>query len=257
MDVTIVLDAMGGDHGAHVTVPAAASFLASNPEARIILVGQEPLVRAEMKAAGLNADARVRVQHASEVVAMDESIATALRGKRDSSMRVAIDLIKSGEQFLDPPFLVPEFKPAEDVFREMRRPLMPAFLVTLASTEEQIKNLIDNPDIHGIVFDLESIGDDPSDAIEVLQEIRRLRDDLILVALAHSIRVLDLPVSLFDEQIAQLKELGYVVVDLDAVRRQKAPTSLLDPMNYLTGRLPVTATGVGNSPQNTIGLTSL
>jgi glycerol-3-phosphate acyltransferase PlsX len=97
MDVTIVLDAMGGDHGAHVTVPAAASFLARTPEARIILVGQEPLVRAEMKAAGLSADARVRVQHASEVVAMDESIATALRGKRDSSMRVAIDLIKSGE----------------------------------------------------------------------------------------------------------------------------------------------------------------
>ena len=54
MDVTIVLDAMGGDHGAHVTVPAAASFLASNPEARIILVGQEPLVRAEMKAAGFH-----------------------------------------------------------------------------------------------------------------------------------------------------------------------------------------------------------
>ena len=97
MDVTIVLDAMGGDHGAHVTVPAAASFLARTPEARIILVGQEPVVRAEMKAAGLSTDARVRVQHASEVVAMDESIATALRGKRDSSMRVAIDLIKSGE----------------------------------------------------------------------------------------------------------------------------------------------------------------
>ena len=97
MDITIVLDAMGGDHGAHVTVPAAASFLARTPEARIILVGQESLVRVEMKAAGLSADARVRVQHASEVVAMDESIATALRGKRDSSMRVAIDLIKSGE----------------------------------------------------------------------------------------------------------------------------------------------------------------
>ena len=97
MDVTIVLDAMGGDHGAHVTVPAAASFLARTPEARIILVGQEPVVRAEMTVAGLSTDARVRVQHASEVVAMDESIATALRGKRDSSMRVAIDLIKSGE----------------------------------------------------------------------------------------------------------------------------------------------------------------
>jgi phosphate acyltransferase len=97
MDITIALDAMGGDHGAHVTVPAAASFLARTPQARIILVGQEPVVRAEMKAAGLSTDTRVRVQHASELVGMDESIATALRGKRDSSMRVAIDLLKSGE----------------------------------------------------------------------------------------------------------------------------------------------------------------
>jgi DNA-binding NtrC family response regulator len=75
---------------------------------------------------------------------------------------------------------------AEDMFREMRRALMPAFVVTLASAEEQIKNLIDNPGIHGIVVDLESIGDDPSDAVEVLQEIRRLRDDLILVAITDS-----------------------------------------------------------------------
>jgi phosphate acyltransferase len=97
MDITIALDAMGGDHGPHVTVPAAASFLARNPEAKIVLVGQEPVLRAEMKAAGLSADARVRVLHADEVVAMDESVAVALRSKRDSSMRVAIDLIKSGE----------------------------------------------------------------------------------------------------------------------------------------------------------------
>ncbi|MGC2196176.1 MAG: sigma-54 dependent transcriptional regulator [Terriglobales bacterium] len=74
----------------------------------------------------------------------------------------------------------------DEMFREMRRALMPAFHVTLASTEEQIKNLIDNPDIHGIVLDLESIGEDPSDAIEVLQEIRRLRDDLVLVAMTES-----------------------------------------------------------------------
>jgi glycerol-3-phosphate acyltransferase PlsX len=97
MDITIALDAMGGDHGPHITVPAAASFLARNPEAKIILVGQEPVLRAEMKAAGLSADARVRVLHAAEVVAMDESVAVAMRSKRDSSMRVAIDLIKSGE----------------------------------------------------------------------------------------------------------------------------------------------------------------
>ena len=97
MDIRIALDAMGGDHGAHVTVPAAANFLARNPQAQIILVGQEPVLRAEMKSAGLSGDARVRVQHASEVVTMDEAIAAALRSKRDSSMRVAIDLLKSGE----------------------------------------------------------------------------------------------------------------------------------------------------------------
>jgi len=97
MDIKIALDAMGGDHGAHVTVPAAANFLARNPQAQIILVGQEPVLRAEMKSAGLSSDARVRVQHASEIVTMDEAIAAALRGKRDSSMRVAIDLLKSGE----------------------------------------------------------------------------------------------------------------------------------------------------------------
>jgi len=75
---------------------------------------------------------------------------------------------------------------AEDMFREMRRELSPAFRVKLASDEEQIKGLIDDPDIHGIVLDLESIGDGPADAIDVLVEIRRLREDLILVAITES-----------------------------------------------------------------------
>ncbi len=96
MGNAIALDCMGGDHGAHVTVPAAANFLAKNPSAKVILVGQENVLRAEMQRAGLANDARVVVQHASEVVAMDEPVASALRSKRDSSMRVAIDLVKSG-----------------------------------------------------------------------------------------------------------------------------------------------------------------
>jgi DNA-binding NtrC family response regulator len=75
---------------------------------------------------------------------------------------------------------------ADEMFREMHRALMPTFLVTLASTEEQIKDLIDDPGIHGIVLDLESIGEGPADAIEVLQEMRRLRDDLILLAITAS-----------------------------------------------------------------------
>ncbi len=97
MGIAIALDCMGGDHGVHVTVPAAASFLSHHPEAGVILVGEERAVRAEMKRAGLSSDPRARVQHASEVVAMDEAVKVALRSKRDSSMRVAVDLVKSGE----------------------------------------------------------------------------------------------------------------------------------------------------------------
>ncbi len=74
----------------------------------------------------------------------------------------------------------------ESMFREMRRELSPSFRATLASTEAQIKTLIDDPDLHGIVLDLESIGDGASDGIEVLQEMRRLRDDLIMVAITNS-----------------------------------------------------------------------
>ena len=74
----------------------------------------------------------------------------------------------------------------EEMFRDMRRALAPNFRATLASTESQIKALMDDPDTHGIVLDLESIGDDAADGIEVLQEIRRLRDDLIMVAITAS-----------------------------------------------------------------------
>jgi len=74
----------------------------------------------------------------------------------------------------------------EQMFREMRRALAPSFRVTLASTESQIKMLIDDPDLHGIVLDLESIGNGAADGIEVLQEMRRLRDDLIMVAITAS-----------------------------------------------------------------------
>ncbi|HTO44480.1 MAG TPA: phosphate acyltransferase PlsX [Burkholderiales bacterium] len=96
MGITIALDCMGGDHGAHVTVPAAASFLLHNPDAVVILVGQEKVLRSEVKRVGLTSDPRVRLQAASEVVAMDEPVAVALRTKRDSSMRVAVDLVKAG-----------------------------------------------------------------------------------------------------------------------------------------------------------------
>jgi hypothetical protein len=74
------------------------------------------------------------------------------------------------------------------MFRQMRRELSPTFRVRLASNEEQIKTLIDDPDVHGIVFDLDIVEERAAEAIEALQEIRRLRDDLILVRLLCQLR---------------------------------------------------------------------
>jgi len=87
---------MGGDHGPHVTVPAALEFQARQPDVGLVLVGQPDALERELAALGAVPGERLRVQAASEVVAMDEPVATALRAKKDSSMRVAVDLAKSG-----------------------------------------------------------------------------------------------------------------------------------------------------------------
>ncbi len=96
MSVTIAVDAMGGDHGPRVTVPAAAQFLAEHPDVRIVLVGREPEIAEAVKAARPHAPDRLSIRHASEIVEMDEPPASALRGKKDSSMRVAVNLVKDG-----------------------------------------------------------------------------------------------------------------------------------------------------------------
>jgi len=97
MGVTIALDCMGGDHGPAVTIPAAASFLEKHPDAKVVLVGVADALATELSAARLAGHPRVRLQPAAEVVCMDDTPAVALRGKRDSSMRVAVDLVKGGE----------------------------------------------------------------------------------------------------------------------------------------------------------------
>ncbi len=92
----IAVDAMGGDHGPAVTVPASLDFLAANPDAELLLVGlKEPLER-ELARARATAESRITIVPATEVVAMDEDVRTAIRTKKDSSMRVAIDLVKEG-----------------------------------------------------------------------------------------------------------------------------------------------------------------
>jgi glycerol-3-phosphate acyltransferase PlsX len=88
---------MGGDHGPHVTVPAVANYLDRNPGVDIVLVGLPDVIESELRAMGTALSPRLRLRPASEVVGMDESPALALRGKKDSSMRVAINLVKSGE----------------------------------------------------------------------------------------------------------------------------------------------------------------
>jgi glycerol-3-phosphate acyltransferase PlsX len=96
MKTVIAVDAMGGDHGPSVTVPASLDFLANHPEAELLLVGLEASVRAELARQGAAAHPRIGVVPASQVVGMDEEVRTAIRTKKDSSMRVAIDLVRDG-----------------------------------------------------------------------------------------------------------------------------------------------------------------
>ncbi len=92
----IALDAMGGDHGPDVVVPAAAQVLKKRKHVRIILVGDEQHLRACAQKLNIRLDQRLSVQHASEVVEMHDEPAQAMRKKKDSSMRVAINLVHDG-----------------------------------------------------------------------------------------------------------------------------------------------------------------
>ncbi len=93
--LTIALDAMGGDHGPQVIVPAALNFLRATQGIRLILVGKPDVLAPLIK--DQNFQGRLMIHPASQEVAMDELPSKALRLKKDSSMRVAIDLVKSGE----------------------------------------------------------------------------------------------------------------------------------------------------------------
>jgi glycerol-3-phosphate acyltransferase PlsX len=95
--LTIALDAMGGDRGPDLVAAAALQFLRNSKETELILVGREEEIARHIDRAVLadRAD-RVTMHHASQVVGMDEPPSKSLRNKKDSSMRVALDLVKSG-----------------------------------------------------------------------------------------------------------------------------------------------------------------
>ena len=93
MTITLAIDAMGGDHGPKVTIPASINALSKYDQLHIILVGDKELIQKELQK-NKYTNTRLSIQHASEVVEMDESPQSALKNKKDSSMRVAINLIK-------------------------------------------------------------------------------------------------------------------------------------------------------------------
>ncbi|MDD3354105.1 phosphate acyltransferase PlsX [Zoogloea sp.] len=97
MTVTLAIDCMGGDHGPSVTVPAALHFMRVDRDTRIVLVGRPEAIEPHLGTAQAEFGERLRIHRATEVVGMDESPALAMRNKKDSSMRVSVNLVKDGE----------------------------------------------------------------------------------------------------------------------------------------------------------------
>ena len=94
--VTIAIDVDGGDQGVDVSLPAALEMLKQRDELRLILVGKREIIEPSVANLRHGSD-RVRIEHAPEVVEMSESAADALRKKKKSSMRVAINMVKEGQ----------------------------------------------------------------------------------------------------------------------------------------------------------------
>lgn len=97
MDLTVALDAMGGDHGPSVVVPAAFRALEEQAQLHLKLVGDQNMLEREIARRASDHIDRVSVVHAPEQVRMDELPSQALRNKKNSSMRIAIDMVKRGE----------------------------------------------------------------------------------------------------------------------------------------------------------------
>lgn len=95
-NLTISLDAMGGDFGVAVVAKAAVDYLEEHQDISLILVGNQQEITAELNRLNTKPYERLKIHHASQKVDMDEPPSQALRNKKDSSMRVAINLVKAG-----------------------------------------------------------------------------------------------------------------------------------------------------------------
>jgi len=96
-DVTIALDAMGGDFGPRVVVPAALKAISQSPELKIILVGDQDEILQQLSSHKSVKGEQIEIKHTSQRVEMDDLPSHALRMKKDSSMRVALNLVKNGD----------------------------------------------------------------------------------------------------------------------------------------------------------------
>lgn len=92
---------MGGDHGLEVVIPACVRAVRKDPELHLLLVGDEQQITQHLKKQGVSLSGslgtQLSIEHASEMVAMDELPSHALRNKKDSSMRVSLNLVKEGQ----------------------------------------------------------------------------------------------------------------------------------------------------------------
>ncbi len=96
-NLTIALDIMGGDYGPRSTIPAAVQALELHSSLHLILCGHNQLIQTELNKAGVLYHPRISIQHCEQVVNMDEKPAAALRSKRESSMRKALDMVQEGK----------------------------------------------------------------------------------------------------------------------------------------------------------------
>ncbi|WP_158133942.1 phosphate acyltransferase PlsX [Vibrio navarrensis] len=95
--ITVALDAMGGDFGPRVTVPAAVQALSHFPELKVILTGDQPLITTQLSRLGYKPDSRLTIRHCSRVISNSEKPSLALRNSQDSSMRLAIELVSDAK----------------------------------------------------------------------------------------------------------------------------------------------------------------
>jgi glycerol-3-phosphate acyltransferase PlsX len=96
MPSVIALDAMGSDRSPRPEVEGAIQA-ARNYDVRVLLVGREPELRAELERHSSAAKLPIEIAHASEVITMEDKAAQAVRAKRDSSMRVGLRLVREGQ----------------------------------------------------------------------------------------------------------------------------------------------------------------